>query len=58
MAGAAQRGNGARLEEVGQTVKALGVKESDQAGEEADEGEPHQLDGVGEVVALHVAEER
>ena len=46
------------LEQVGQAVEALGVEETDQPGKKADEGEPEQLDRVGEAVARHVPEER
>jgi hypothetical protein len=46
------------MEEIDQAVEALGVEETDQAGQQADEGEPDQLDRVGEVVARHVAEQR
>ena len=37
-------------EEIRQAVEALGVQEPDQPGEQPDEGEPEQLDGVGEAV--------
>ena len=50
--------NGESTEERGHAVEALGVKQSDQSAEDADDPEPPQLHGARELVVPNVTKER
>ena len=58
MAGFSVAGHGQTLEEAADPVEAPGVEEADQPAQDADEGEPEELDRIGESVGVHVAEDR
>ncbi len=44
--------------EADHAVEALGVEQPDEAAEDADQGKPAQLRGIGEAVAADIAEQR